>query len=83
MNWTALVWTGLYFAAGWFLTACYELEDDLWKLLIFLGWPVLIAGFLVILVLLVLFSLMLMAEEIGCRLRRKGSGPAGKERKRR
>lgn len=64
MGWTALVWIGLYFAAGWFLTACYELEDDLWKLLIFLGWPVLIGGFLIIFILLFLFSIMFMIEEM-------------------
>lgn len=64
MNWTALVWTGLYFAAGWFLTACYELEDDLWKLLIFLGWPVLVVSFCVILLLLFAFGLVFVVDEM-------------------
>lgn len=54
----------LYFVVGWIVTEVYELDNDIWKLLIFIGWPILIGGFLVIFILLFLFGVVLMIEEI-------------------
>jgi len=64
MSWINLVWIVLYFAAGWALTEACGPGDDIWKLLVFLFWPVLLGILLVLLVLLVLFSLVVVAEEL-------------------
>ena len=63
MTWTILVWILLYFAVGWILTKIYDLDGDIWELLIFLGWPLLAVFCLGILTLLILFALAYAADE--------------------
>ena len=75
MSWTNLIWVLLYFAVGWIVTGVYQMDDDILKLLVFLGWPVLVVGFLTIFVLLFLFGLVFVVEEISYELfRRKRTG---------
>lgn len=64
MSWTNLVWVLLYFAVGWIFTEAYDLDGGIWRLLVFLGWPILVVGVLTIFVLLFLFGLLLAIEEI-------------------
>lgn len=71
MTWTSLIWILLYFAVGWIFTKLYDSDGDMWDLLIFLGWPILVAGILLILVLLVLFLVAVAVEEVFYRLFRK------------
>ena len=71
MIWTSLIWILLYFAVGWIFTKLYDSDGDMWDLLIFLGWPILVAGILLILVLLVLFLVAVAVEEVFYRLFRK------------
>lgn len=63
MTWVNLLWVLLYFAVGWIFTELYELDSDIWKLLIFLGWPILVGSILVIVALLFLFGLVLAIED--------------------
>lgn len=65
MSWPNLVWVLLYFAVGWIITEAYELDGGIWGLLVFLGWPILVVGILAIFVLLFLFGLVFVVEEIG------------------
>lgn len=71
MTLTILVWILLYFTVGWAITEFYDLDGDMWDLLTFLGWPILVAGILLILVLLVLFLVAVAVEEVFYRLFRK------------
>lgn len=71
MIWTSLIWILLYFAVGWIFTKLYDTDGDMWDLLIFLGWPLLVVGILLILVLLVLFLAAVAVEEVFYRLFRK------------
>lgn len=71
MSWTSLIWILLYFTVGWAITEFYDLDGDIWELLIFLGWPILVAGILLILVLLVLFLVAVAVDEVFYRLFRK------------
>ena len=71
MIWTSLIWILLYFAVGWIFTKLYDSDGDMWDLLIFLGWPILVAGILLIFVLLVLFLVAVAVEEVFYRLFRK------------
>lgn len=71
MIWTSLIWILLYFAVGWIFTKLYDSDGDMWDLLIFLGWPLLVVGILLILVLLVLFLVAVAVEEVFYRLFRK------------
>lgn len=71
MNWTSLVWMLLYFAVGWIFTEVYQMDNDIWKLLFFLGWPIPVGIVLVVLILLALFTLALAVEEIGYGLFRR------------
>lgn len=57
-------WIVLYLTVGWIVTEVYRMDDDILKLLVFLGWPVLVVGFLAIFVLLFLFGLVFVVEEI-------------------
>lgn len=71
MIWTSLIWILLYFAVGWIFTKLYDSDGDMWDLLIFLGWPILAVGILLIFVLLVLFLAAVAVEEVFYRLFRK------------
>ena len=71
MIWTSLIWILLYFAVGWIFTKLYDSDGDMWDLLIFLGWPILAVGILLILVPLVLFLVAVAVEEVFYRLFRK------------
>lgn len=71
MIWTSLIWILLYFAVGWIFTKLYDSDGDMWDLLIFLGWPILAVGILLIFVLLVLFLAAVALEEVFYRLFRK------------
>ena len=71
MIWTSLIWVLLYFAVGWIFTKLYDSDGDMWDLLIFLGWPILAVGILLIFVLLVLFLAAVAVEEVFYRLFRK------------
>ena len=64
MGWTNLVWVLLYFTVGWIITEAYELDNGIWGLLIFLGWPVLVVSFCVILLLLFAFGLVFVVDEM-------------------
>lgn len=65
MNWTVLAWILLYFVVGWVITEAYDLDDnDIWKVLIFLGWPILVGIVLVIVALLFLLGFLCVADEI-------------------
>lgn len=74
-----VIWIVLYFAAGWILTEVYQMDDDILKLLVFLGWPILVVGILAIFVLLFLFGLVFVVEEIGYGLFHRNR--TGKEQK--
>lgn len=65
MNWTDLLWVLLYFTVGWIVADVYDLDGGIWSLLVFLLWPVIVVGILAIFVLLFLFGLVFVAEEIG------------------
>lgn len=62
MTWTSLIWILLYFAVGWLFMEFYELRGYIWGLITFLGWPVIIVSYLVILVLLVALVVVCAAE---------------------
>lgn len=64
MSWTNLIWVLLYFAVGWIFTEVYDLDGGIWGLLVFLLWPVIVVSFCIIIVLLFLFGLLLVIEEI-------------------
>lgn len=64
MSWTNLIWVLLYFAVGWIFTEVYDLDGGIWGLLVFLGWPVIVVSFCIIIVLLFLFGVLLVIEEI-------------------
>lgn len=78
MNWTDLLWVLLYFAVGWVVAEVYDMDGGILSLLVFLGWPILVVGFIVIFVVLFLFGLVLVAEEIGYGLFHRNR--TGKER---
>ena len=64
MSWTNLIWVLLYFAVGWIFVEVYDLDGGIWGLLVFLGWPVIVVSFCIIIVLLFLFGVLLVIEEI-------------------
>ena len=73
MNWTILIWILLYFAVGWILTSLYDLEDDdIGKLIVFIGWPVIVAVILIVLVVLFIFGVVLVIDELIRDFRNKG-----------
>lgn len=71
MSWTSLIWILLYLTVGWAIAEFYDMDGDIWELLIFLGWPIVVAGILLILVLLVLLIVAVAVEEVFYRLFRK------------
>ena len=42
MNWTCLIWIGIYFAVGWVLGELCNCTSDVGKLVMFSAWPVII-----------------------------------------
>lgn len=74
MNWMHLVWIVLYFAVGWATTEAYDLDDSIWGLLVFLLWPLLVAVYLVVAVLLLLFGVLFMLDELLHRHQTKKKG---------
>lgn len=59
-----VIWIVLYFAVGLILAKGYHLENDILKLLVFFGWPILVVGFMAIFVLLLAFGLVFAADEL-------------------
>lgn len=73
MIWTILAWILLYFTVGWAFTRLYDTDDFTWNLLVFLGWPTIAAGVLVLMALLLLFGAAYAIEETFYKLFHKGA----------
>lgn len=57
-------WIVLYLTVGWIIAKIYDLDDGIMWLLVFLGWPILAVGLMIVFVLLLAFGLVLVAGEI-------------------
>jgi hypothetical protein len=57
MNWIILFWVLLYIVVGWFLTELCDLTESVDKFVIFIAWPVIFGGFLIVGTMMLTFGL--------------------------
>lgn len=60
----SVIWIVLYFVVGWIIAKIYDLDDGIMWLLVFLGWPILAVGFMIVFVLLLVFGLVSAADQL-------------------